>query len=45
MGIYKSEKGKESSLKLYDEQIKKHVITYDDIYVNNSLCKTNLIEN
>ena len=34
MGIFKSEKGKESSLKLYDEQINKLKMPYDDIYVN-----------
>ncbi|MGN0509873.1 MAG: alpha/beta fold hydrolase [Ruminococcus sp.] len=44
MGIYKSEKGKESSLKLYDEQIKKLGVPYEDIYVNTSFGKTHLIE-
>ncbi|MGN1432797.1 MAG: alpha/beta fold hydrolase [Ruminococcus sp.] len=44
MGIYKSEKGKECSLKLYDEQIKKLGMPYDDIYVSTSFGKTHLIE-
>lgn len=44
MGIYKSEKGKQSSLKLYDEQIKKLGMLYYDIYVNTSFGKTHLIE-
>lgn len=44
MGIFKSEKGKGSSLKLYDEQIKKLGMPYYDIYVNTSFGKTHLIE-
>lgn len=44
MGIYKLEEGKGSSLKLYDEQIKKLGMPYYDIYVNTTFGKTHLIE-
>lgn len=44
MGIYKSERGKEKSLQLYDKQIKELDTEYSDIYVNTSFGKTHLIE-
>lgn len=44
MGIYKSKIGKEKTLKLYDEQIKKLNVSYSDIYVKTSFGQTHLIE-
>lgn len=44
MGIYKSKIGKEKSLKLYDEQIKKLDVSYSDVYVKTSFGLTHLIE-
>ncbi len=44
MGIYKSEKGKEAILALYDEQLSRIKCDYRDIWVNTTFGKTHLIE-
>lgn len=44
MGTYRSQRGRESSLKLYDEQIKKLNMLIEDIYVETSFGRTHLIE-
>ncbi|MCH5297746.1 MAG: alpha/beta hydrolase [Ruminococcus sp.] len=44
MGVYRSLEGKECSLRLYDEQIKKLNIPFDDVYVVTSFGKTHLVE-
>ncbi len=42
--IYNSEAGKRKILALYDEQLKRLRVPYQDIYVNTSFGKTHLIE-
>ena len=42
--IYKSEKGKEAIIALYDRQMQELGIPYQDIYVDTSFGKTHLIE-
>lgn len=44
MGIYRSQEGKNASLKLYDEQIEKLGVPYTDIYVDTSFGRTHLID-
>lgn len=44
MSIYKSEKGKIKSLKLYEEQLSKLHMPYKDIYVETSFGRTHLVE-
>lgn len=44
MGIYKSEKGKEAILSLYEKQLKRINEKYEDIYFDTSFGKTHLIE-
>ena len=44
MGIYKSKKGKEAILALYDEQLSRIKCPYKDIWVNTTFGKTHLIE-
>lgn len=44
MGIYKSEKGKEAILSLYDKQLKRVDETCEDIYIDTSFGITHLIE-
>ena len=44
MSIYKSEKGKEAILSLYDKQLERLNRKYEDIYVDTSFGKTHLIE-
>lgn len=44
MGIYKSEKGKEAILALYEKQLKRINMKYKDIYINTSFGDTHLIE-
>ena len=42
--IYKSEKGKEEILKLYDSQLSRLTTPWKDIYVDTSFGKTHIIE-
>ena len=44
MSIYKSQKGKEEILALYDEQLKRLETAYKDLWVSTSFGKTHLIE-
>lgn len=44
MGIYKSERGKEAILSLYEKQLKRINEKYEDIYFDTSFGKTHLIE-
>lgn len=44
MGIYKSEKGKEAILALYEKQLKRINMKYKDIYINTAFGDTYLIE-
>lgn len=44
MSIYKSEKGKEVILSLYERQLKQLDRKYEDIYIHTSFGKTHLIE-
>lgn len=44
MGIYKSEKGKEAILSLYEKQLERIKEKYEDIYFDTSFGKTHLIE-
>lgn len=44
MSIYKSEKGKEKSLRLYDKQLSELDMPFTDIYVETSFGKTHIIE-
>lgn len=44
MSIYKSEKGKEAILSLYDKQLKRINEKYEDIYLDTSFGKTHLLE-
>lgn len=44
MSIYKTPKGKEEILKLYDKQLERLNIPYEDIYVMTSFGKTHLVE-
>lgn len=44
MSIYKSEKGKEAILSLYERQLKRLDRKYEDIYIHTSFGKTHLIE-
>lgn len=44
MGIYKSEEGKEKTLKLYDEQLTKLGADYSDIFVKTTFGRTHLIQ-
>ena len=44
MSIYKSEKGKIESLKLYEEQLSKLNMPFKDIYVETSFGRTHLVE-
>ncbi len=44
MSIYKSEKGKEAILSLYERQLKRLNKKYEDIYIHTSFGKTHLIE-
>ena len=44
MGIYKSDKGKEAILSLYDKQLKRLNNAYNDIYIDTSFGKTHIIE-
>lgn len=44
MGIYKSKEGKRQSLALYDMQLKKLNVPFEDIYVKTSFGKTHLVE-
>ena len=42
--IYKSEKGKQEILELYDKQLERLPVPYSDIYVSTSFGETHLIE-
>ncbi len=44
MSIYKSQKGRESSLELYDRQLLKLGKPFSDIYVQTSFGKTHIVE-
>ena len=44
MAIYKSEKGKQEILELYDRQLKRLSVPYSDKYVSTSFGETHLIE-
>jgi pimeloyl-ACP methyl ester carboxylesterase len=44
MSIYKSQKGREMSLKLYDKQLLKLERAFSDIYVETTFGKTHIIE-
>lgn len=44
MSIYKSQKGKEKSLRLYDKQLSELNMPFTDIYVETSFGKTHIIE-
>lgn len=44
MSIYKSQKGKEEIIALYDKQLKRLTIPYSDLWVSTSVGKTHLIE-
>lgn len=44
MSIYKSQKGKEEILALYEEQLKRLETAYKDLWVSTSFGKTHLIE-
>ena len=44
VGIYKSEKGKEAILALYDQQLSRLACPYKDIWLNTTFGKTHLIE-
>lgn len=44
MGIYKSEKGKEAILSLYDKQLARLGHKYEDLYIDTSFGKTHIIE-
>lgn len=44
MAIYKSEKGKQAILELYDRQLKRLSVPYSDQYVSTSFGDTHLIE-
>lgn len=44
MSIYKSQKGKEKSLALYDRQLSKLGKFFFDIYVDTSFGKTHIVE-
>ena len=44
MSIYKSQKGKEKSLFLYDKQLSKLNMPFSDIYVKTSFGKTHVVE-
>jgi len=44
MGIYKTLFGKEMSLKLYDNQLKKLEYSYKDVYVHTRFGRTHIIE-
>lgn len=44
MGIYKSAKGKDAILSLYEKQLKRINAKYEDIYIDTSFGKTHLIE-
>lgn len=44
MSIYKSQKGRESSLELYDRQLLKLGKSFSDIYVQTSFGKTHIVE-
>lgn len=44
MSIYKTEKGKEKSLLLYDKQLSKLNMPFTDMYVETSFGKTHIIE-
>ena len=44
MSIYKSQKGKEEILELYDKQLKRLTVPYIDVWVSTSFGKTHLIE-
>ena len=44
MGIYKSQKGKEAILALYEEQLGRMKCSYNDIWINTTFGKTHLIE-
>ena len=43
MSIYKSQKGKEKSLFLYDKQLSKLNMPFSDIYVKTSFGKTHAV--
>lgn len=42
--IYKSEKGKEEILNLYDSQLSRLTAPWKDIYVDTSFGKTHIVE-
>ncbi|MBR4343338.1 MAG: hypothetical protein IKP88_11670 [Lachnospiraceae bacterium] len=42
--IYKSERGKEEILNLYDSQLSRLTIPWKDIYVDTSFGKTHIVE-
>ena len=44
MSIYKSQKGKQEILELYDRQLQRLELPYSDIWVNTSFGETHLIE-
>lgn len=44
MSIYKSQKGREKSLALYDRQLSKSGKSFLDIYVETSFGKTHIVE-
>ena len=44
MSIYKSQKGREESLLLYDKQLLKLGKSFSDIYVETSFGKTHIVE-
>ena len=44
MSIYKSEKGKQEILELYDKQLQRLNMSYSDIWINTSFGKTHLVE-
>lgn len=44
MAIYKSQKGREKSLELYDKQLMKLGKEYSDIYIKTSFGKTHIVE-
>lgn len=44
MAIYKSQKGREKSLELYDKQLLKLGKEYSDIYIKTSFGKTHIVE-
>ena len=44
MGIYKSKEGKRQSLAVYDLQLKKLNVPFEDIYLKTSFGQTHLVE-